>query len=213
MPAPARSPAAGFLAPTWAKPAVRNRMLTARPANSTGSAAEVGVAGAKAGKADAGEGGDASATGSRGGRRRLVLLALPALLAVGVAGLWFSGTLQHLLGMGRKGPKPAALAAPPPVFVTIPVMVANLNAGPDRQSFVKLGAKLEVPTKADAKRAEEAMPRIVDLFQTYLREMRPRDFRGSAGTWRLREALLARAAIALAPGRVRDVLFTEILVQ
>ncbi len=176
------------------------------------------MAGVKAGqahgRAEAGEGGDATPADTKGGgKRRLVLLALPALLAAGVAGLWFSGTLQHLLGMSGNGPKPMALAAPPPVFVTIPVMIANLNAGPGRQSFVKLGAKLEVPTPADAKRAEQAMPRIVDLFQTYLREMRPRDFRGSEGTWRLREALLARAAIALAPGRVRDVLFTEILVQ
>ena len=163
---------------------------------------------------EAGEDNDARAApaGGRGGRRRIALIALPALLAVGIGGLWFSGTLPRLLGLGRKK-RPAATAAAPPVFVAIPPMIANLNGGPDRQSFVKLAAKLEVPTPADAKRAEAAMPRIIDLFQTYLREMRPADFQGSAGTWRLREALLSRAAIALAPGRVRDVLFTEILVQ
>lgn len=147
-----------------------------------------------------------------GGKRKLLFVALPALLAVGAGGLWFSGTLPKLLGVARKKPTTAA-AASPPVFVTIPDMIANLDAGPGRQSFVKLGAKLEVPTPQDAKRAEAAMPRIVDLFQTYLRDMRPGDFQGSKGTWRLREALLARANIALAPGHVRDVLFTQILVQ
>ncbi|MDE2333426.1 MAG: flagellar basal body-associated FliL family protein [Rhodospirillales bacterium] len=161
------------------------------------------------GAAEGKDGGRAKA----GGRRRIVLLALPALLALGIGALWFSGTLPRVLGLGTKTASPAAAAAAPPVFVALPPMIANLNAGPDRQSFVKLAAKLEVPTPADAKRAELAMPRIVDLFQTYLREMRPQDFQGSAGTWRLREALLSRAAIALAPGRVRDVLFTEILVQ
>jgi flagellar FliL protein len=51
------------------------------------------------------------------------------------------------------------------------------------------------------------------LFQTYLREMRPEELRGSAGTYRLREELLARANVALAPVRVVDVLFSELLVQ
>lgn len=147
-----------------------------------------------------------------GGKRKLLLIALPALLAVGAGGLWFSGTLPKLLGLAGKKPAATATAALP-VFVTIPELIANLDAGVGRTSFVKLGAKLEVPTLADAKRAEAVMPRIVDLFQTYLRDMRPADFQGSEGTWRLREALLARAEIALAPGHVRDVLFTQILVQ
>jgi flagellar FliL protein len=58
-----------------------------------------------------------------------------------------------------------------------------------------------------------AQPRVIDLFQTYLREMRPEELRGSAGTYRLREELIARANIAVAPARVVDVLFTELLVQ
>jgi flagellar FliL protein len=51
--------------------------------------------------------------------------------------------------------------------------------------------------------------------------MRPDELRGSAGTQRLREELMARANIAVAPPagstqpapRITDVLFTEILVQ
>ena len=58
-----------------------------------------------------------------------------------------------------------------------------------------------------------AQPRVVDLFQTYLREMRPEELRGSAGTYRLREELIGRANIAVAPVRVLDILFTELLVQ
>jgi flagellar FliL protein len=57
------------------------------------------------------------------------------------------------------------------------------------------------------------MPRVLDMFQTYLREIRPEELRGSAGTWRLREELIARANIAVAPARVTDVLFTEMLIQ
>ena len=49
--------------------------------------------------------------------------------------------------------------------------------------------------------------------QTYLREMRPEELRGAAGTYRLREELLARVMPAVAPAKVTDVLFTEMLVQ
>ena len=60
---------------------------------------------------------------------------------------------------------------------------------------------------------QAAMPRIIDLFQSYLREMRPEELRGTAGTYRLREELIARASLAAPGAQVRDVLFTELLVQ
>ena len=43
--------------------------------------------------------------------------------------------------------------------------------------------------------------------------MRPEELRGSAGTYRLREELIGRANVAVAPARVVDVLFTEMLIQ
>ena len=57
------------------------------------------------------------------------------------------------------------------------------------------------------------MPRLQDLFQTYLREMHPDELRGAAGTYRLREELIARANVAARAGEGQDVLFTEMLVQ
>jgi flagellar FliL protein len=51
------------------------------------------------------------------------------------------------------------------------------------------------------------------MFQTYLREMRPDELRGSAGSYRLREELLGRANVTLAPIKVTDVLFTQLLIQ
>ncbi len=68
--------------------------------------------------------------------------------------------------------------------------------------------------KADDKAAvAAAMPRILDLFQTYLRETRPEELRGSAGTYRLREELIGRASLAATPARIVDVLFTQVLIQ
>ncbi len=151
------------------------------------------------------------------GRGRLVLIAVPVLLLAVGAGLWFSGILPNMLGMGEKSKEAklaeAAAAPKPPTFIDVPELIANLNAGGRRTGFVKLKAKLELPRAEDAAPVQAAMPRVVDLFQTYLREMRPEELRGAAGTYRLREELLARVVPAVAPAKVDDVLFTELLVQ
>jgi flagellar protein FliL len=151
-----------------------------------------------------------------GGRRKIILIAVPlVLLAVG-AGLWFTGVLPRLLGLSHEAPKEEQhTEAKPvlPVFVDLPEIIANLNGNPRRPTYVKLQAKLEISRAADEPVVKAAMPRLVDLFQTYLRETRPEELRGSGGTYRLREELIARGNLAVAPARITDVLFVEMLVQ
>jgi flagellar FliL protein len=143
--------------------------------------------------------------------KKLLLVALPvALLGAGGAGAWFAGLLP---GGGAKEATAAAVAAEKPVFVDMPDIVANLNAPGRRSSYIKLRSKLEVARAADARALQEAMPRLQDLFTTYLREVRPEELRGSAGTYRLREELMVRASLAAPPVRVTDVLFVELLLQ
>jgi flagellar FliL protein len=157
---------------------------------------------------------DAAPAPKKSGMRKLILLAVPLLVAAILSGLWFTGILPRMLGLGHETSKiEAAKPAPPPVYVDMPEMIANLNGNPHKPSYVKLTARLEVPKPEDAERVRANMPRLQDLFQTYLREMRPDELRGSAGTYRLREELLARANVAAAPARIADVLFTQLLVQ
>ena len=147
------------------------------------------------------------------GRRKLILLAVPLALAVLLAGLWFTGLLPRWLGLSHRQPAETAQKPQEPIFIDLPEMVANLNGNPRRPSYVKLVARIEVARPEDADRIRQAMPRLQDLFQTYLREMRPEELRGSAGIYRLREELIARADAAAAPARVTDVLFTQMLIQ
>jgi flagellar FliL protein len=145
-------------------------------------------------------------------RRKLIMLAIPLVLAVLLAGLWFTGLLPRWLGMSH-AQQQAGQKASEQIYIDLPEMVANLNGNPRRPSYVKLVARIEVGSSEDAERIRQAMPRLQDLFQTYLREMRPEELRGSAGTYRLREELIARADAAAAPARVTDVLFTQMLIQ
>jgi flagellar FliL protein len=173
-----------------------------------------------------------------GGKKKLLMLAVPVVLLLVGAGLWFSGILPGMLGMGATeeahategeaghggghGAAPAghgAAPAPAPaggraaVFFDMPEIVANLNAPGRRASYIKLRSKLELAKAEDSAALTAAMPRLLDLFTTYLREIRPEELRGSAGTQRLREELMARANLVAAPVRINDVLFQEILVQ
>ena len=159
-------------------------------------------------KADVAE---AEVPAAKTGRRKLILIGAPVLLLAALGGGgWFSGILPRLLGLGGKaGPAPPAL----PVFIDVPDMIANMNTDPAHPRYIKLKAQIEVAAGHDARVAKQLMPRIVDLFQTYLRELRPGDLRGAMGTYRLREELINRADVALAPVRVRDVLFIQMIVQ
>jgi flagellar FliL protein len=78
---------------------------------------------------------------------------------------------------------------------------------------LKISVSLEIASEKDAPQLEQVMPRIVDNFQVYLRELRIEDLRGSAGLQRLREELLLRVATAAQPVVVKDVLFREMLIQ
>jgi flagellar FliL protein len=149
---------------------------------------------------------------------KLLLIAIPILLLGIGAGGWFSGIIPSLIGAKSKVAKadpnkPVMVAAAPPVYVDIPEIISNLNVPGKRPSYLKLHAKLELGSKADEPGVAAAMPRIQDLFQTYLRDMRPEELRGSEGSYRLREELIDRATVAAAPAHVTDVLFLELIIE
>ncbi|MGE0415845.1 MAG: flagellar basal body-associated FliL family protein [Acetobacteraceae bacterium] len=150
----------------------------------------------------------------KSGKKKLILIAAPVLLLAIGAGLWFTGILPKMLGMHHEEPHHEEAAKPvPPSFLDLPELVANLNGNPQRPSYVKLIARLEIPKPEDVEKVRAVMPRLQDMMQTYMREMRADELRGSAGTYRLREELIARANAAAAPARISDVLFTQMLVQ
>jgi len=165
-------------------------------------------------KAAAAEDEEAAAPAKKGGKKKL-LLAVPVVLVAIGAGLWFSGVLPGLLGMKGKANSAhmAEKKTGAPVYLDVPELITNLNVPGRRQSYLKLHAKLELGGAEDVAPVTAAMPRILDLFQTYLRDMRPEELRGSEGSYRLREELIGRAAVAVAPAHIQNVLFEELIIQ
>ena len=145
-------------------------------------------------------------------RRLIIMIALPVILAIGGAGAYFSGVLD---GGGEAPVEAEKVEAPPEksAFYDLPDLLVNLNTPGRKSTFLKISVSLEIGTDVDIKRLEAVMPRIVDNFQVYLRELRIEDLRGSAGLHRLREELLTRVNAAVQPVKVKDVLFRQMLVQ
>ncbi len=151
------------------------------------------------------------------GRKKLILfVVLPLLLVIGAgAGAYFGGAADPLLNLfGNETVEPEEqVAAGPAVFYDLPEMLVNLNTVGRKQSFLKIRVSLELADQRDVQRIEQVMPRIIDNFQVYLRELRIEDLQGASGIYRLREELLTRVAAAAKPARINDVLFKDILVQ
>jgi flagellar FliL protein len=151
--------------------------------------------------------------GGMSGKKITLIVLLPLLLLMGAgAGLYFTGTLDGLLG-GDKQETAEPAKAEKTVFYDMPTLLVNLNSGGRTSNFLKLSVALEIAGEDGQKQLERYMPRVVDNFQVYLRELRVEDLQGSAGLQRLREELLLRVNAAVDGVEVKDVLFKEMLVQ
>ena len=144
------------------------------------------------------------------GKLKLIIAAVGFLVVVGAgAGGWFFLMRGHGEERHAEAPPPK-----PPSFVDLPDMLVNLVGAPgERVQYLKLKLVLEVKEEKQAEAIKPALPRVTDLFQTYLRELRPSDINGSAGLFRLKEELTKRVNNAVAPHQVSAVLFKEIVVQ
>ncbi len=98
-------------------------------------------------------------------------------------------------------------------FYTLPNMVANIQSPDGRPTYLKLTLTLEMKDAEVAAHLQEETPRMQDMFQSFLRELRPEDLAGSAGSYQIRAEILRRVNLLAAPGKVDAVLIEEMLVQ
>ena len=173
-------------------------------------------------------------SGAEGGpvsKKKLILFVMAPVLIIAIAGAvaYYGGFLSKFqqkkidCNVVKEGDKDydtcrqelaqATAAQPPGQFVEMPPMIVNLQTASKQPRYLKITLQVELESKEDAKAFSGIEPRVIDQFQTYLRELRLDDLKGSAGIYRMKIELLNRVRAAAPDIKVRDVLFQEILVQ
>ncbi|MBR0973723.1 MULTISPECIES: flagellar basal body-associated protein FliL [Bradyrhizobium] len=162
-------------------------------------------------EAEGGAGAEGAEAAPPKNKLKLIIMAV-GLLAVlgGGAATWFfffrHGDDEH---HAEAAPPPK-----PPAFVDVPDIMVNLAGAPgERVQYLKLKIVLELKEEKQIEAIKPTMPRITDIFQTYVRELRSSDLNGSAGVFRLKEELTKRVNAAVAPVQVSAVLFKEVVIQ
>ena len=158
------------------------------------------------------EGGEASGGSSK---KKLIIIggAAVAVLLVGGGAAFFLTGSPATPAVADVAAVEAAASQPHAYYYDLPMMILNLSTADERPTFVKMEIALEVSDDKMLEVIKPNLPRVLDAFQTYMRELRASDLQGSAGLFRLKEELQRRVNIAVYPARVDDVLFKNVIVQ
>ena len=163
--------------------------------------------------------------GTKGKKKLVIIIGIVLLLAIAGGGAFFfmsggeeeavEGTeAGETLAETAEGAVAAVKAGQLPVYYDVPEFLVDLKTTTrGKSSFLKMKVSLELSGEDDVAVLDAYMPRVRDNFITYLRELRASDLSGSAGLYRLREELMLRINQAIAPAKVNNILFKEIIVQ
>lgn len=155
-------------------------------------------------------------------RSRILLIVVLLLVLAGAAGAgwFFLEPIKQLVGLGGAVPAEQAPSVPPPpkpediVYCDLPDIMVMLDAhGARERRIVKLGVSLALYDKDEEPKVQAYIPRILDVFQVYVGQLKIEDVAGAPQLARLRGELLQRINVALQPSHVDDVLFREVQVQ
>jgi flagellar FliL protein len=163
--------------------------------------------------------GDAEAAPKKGFKRflskKILMIAVPALVLVlggGGGAAYFFLLKPHDADKTKTADAPP-LTPPQVAFSDVPDILVNIQSSDGTPAYLKLSLSLEMDNDLEKTGMTALMPRLVDQFQSYLRELRVDDLKGSEGVLRLKEELLRRVNASAAPYKVRDVLLKQMIVQ
>jgi flagellar FliL protein len=98
-------------------------------------------------------------------------------------------------------------------FLTLPIIVTNISTPDSKPAYLKLKLTLQGKDLETIEAVQPMLPRVLDQYNGFLRELRMEDVAGSAGYTRLQLELLKRVNLAAAPAQIDAVLIEEMLVQ
>ena len=180
-------------------------------------------------EAEAAEGGEAGAPAKKKPPMMIIAAAAGALVILGGGGvaamlMMGGGKAEAHKAVHKKpeakkdgdkkdGPNPISQGPDGSYFYTMPDMVVNIQSTDGRPTYLKLKLAFETPDEDTAEAITPEQLRLNDMFQSFLRELRPDDLAGSEGSYQLREEIQRRVNLVIAPAKVNAVLIQEMLVQ
>src|SRR5262249_9608066 len=115
------------------------------------------------------EGAESTEAAQTRSKLKLILIIIGAVAVVGGGG----GGGYFTFFRHHEG-KPEVAVVKPPAFFDVPEVLVNLsNSTGDRTQYLKVKIVLELPDSTMQPQVQNTMPRVMDAFQTYLRELRP----------------------------------------
>lgn len=152
--------------------------------------------------------------------KKIIIIAVVAVMVLALGGgaafYFMSGDDNDQITDLEQGGQKTDLVDQEPtelLFLELDSILVNLDTAGGKPKYLKITISLEVDKQESLDDLNKKMPRIIDQFQTYLRQLRIEDLDGSAGMFRLKEELLIKVNDAVYPTRVNDVLFKEMLVN
>jgi flagellar FliL protein len=146
------------------------------------------------------------------GKSRFLVLAAAGLLVV--AGLGAGGWLLYPRVFGAKPGEHAAAPHVEPVRATAPLGSVVVNIGrPDARRYLKVTVELGLSSPKEVKEMEEAKARVLDLLITVLATAPMETLGDAERRGELKQRLLAGIHKQLGLEKVRQVYFTEFVIQ
>jgi flagellar FliL protein len=160
----------------------------------------------------------AAAAPSRPKKRRLgLILGIVGALALGGGGFYavWSGLVDPaglFAGGGGHGGGHGEAELPADVaFVPMEPIMVSLPPGSSAR-LLRFAGQLEVAPEHAAEVAA-VLPRVVDVLNTFLRAVEPRDLEQPAALAPLRAQMLRRIQVVTGEGQVKDLLITEFVLN
>jgi flagellar FliL protein len=151
---------------------------------------------------------------------KLIAIVVGVLAVLGAAGFFLWPMLSHgkeKTEAKKEKPKEEEEedkeAGKEIAFLTLPEILFNLKATKGKGSILKATFVLELRKVLDKEKVEHLKPLIIDQLQSYLRELEVTDIQGAAGLERIRQELLTRINISIAPIKIRQVLVKDFIIQ
>jgi len=147
-----------------------------------------------------------------------LIIGIVAALALGGGGFYAvrsgivdPGSLIAFGGGGGHGGGEAAVLPDGVAFVPMEPILVSLPPGSSAR-LLRFAGQLEVAPEHAAEVAA-VMPRVVDVLNTFLRAVEPRDLEQPSALAPLRAQMLRRIQVVVGEGQVKDLLITEFVLN